>query len=185
MIGSEVPGRLRFCVLGPLEVLRDGDPVRLGGERQRALLALLLMHANESVSVDRLVAALFGEGRSESAVNAVRVGVSRLRAAIELAAPGAIVRTTRGGYLLAAADDELDLAVFERSVREARALRADHPARAAALLREALALWRGPPLADLGSLDCLQDQIRWLEELRLLAVIERIDADLALGGGAD
>ncbi len=115
----------------------------------------------------------------------MRVGVSRLRAAIEQDQPGAIVRTTPGGYLLAAADDELDLAVFERSLREARALRADHPARAAALLREALALWRGPPLADLASLDCLQDQIRRLEQLRLLAVIERIDADLALGGGAD
>lgn len=183
--GSEAPGRVRFCVLGPLEVLRDGERVRLGGQRQRALLALLLMHANEPVSVDRLVAALFGEERAEGAVNAVRVGVSRLRAAIEPDQLGAIVRTTPGGYLLAAADDELDLAIFERSLREARALGADHPARAAALLREALALWRGPPLADLASLDCLQDQIRRLEQLRLLAVIERIDADLALGAGAD
>ena len=113
----------------------------------------------------------------------MRVAVSRLRAAIEQAAPGAILRTTPGGYLLLAADDALDLVVFERLLREARALRAEHPARAAALLREALALWRGPPLADLASLDCLQAQIRRLEELRLLAVIERIDADLALGGG--
>jgi DNA-binding SARP family transcriptional activator len=76
-MGTGEPERVRFCILGPLEVLRNDDPVRLGGDRQRALLAWLLVHANEPVSVDRLVAALFGERRSDSAVNAVRVGVSR------------------------------------------------------------------------------------------------------------
>ena len=177
---------LRFGVLGPLEVLRDGKPVRLGGRQQRALLALLLVHANELVRIDQLVEALSGEQSSQAGVNAVRVSISRLRQVLRDGTNGETLRTHPGGYVLAVGPAQFDLALFERLLRQARAsLAAGQPATAAALLRDALALWRGPPLADLALVEYFQDEIRRLEQLRLLALMERIDVDLALGGGAE
>ena len=151
------------------------------------LLALLLVHANELVTVDQLAEELFGERRSESAANAVQVGVSRLRRALEIdSADGEVLQTLPGGYALRAEPEQLDAGMFERRLREGRQLRAaGDPAAAATRLREALALWRGPPLADLAALDSLQSEIRRLEELHLLALMERIDADLALGRAAE
>jgi WD40 repeat protein/DNA-binding SARP family transcriptional activator len=172
---------LHFGVLGPLEASRDGRPVRLGGERQRALLALLLTRANELVTVQQLIEELFGDEPSERAANAVHAAISRLRRVLH-SPDDPVLRTRPGGYVLELDGDQLDATVFERLLTEGRDLLADGDATAAASrLGEALALWRGPPLADLPALDLLEPEIRRLDELRLLAQMERIDADLALG----
>ena len=179
---------LEFRILGSLEVWRDGEPVRLGGERQRALLALLLVRANELVSTDQLVEELFGGERSAAAVNAARVAVSRLRRLFENGEDDGVgVLTTRpGGYVLQISPEQLDAAVFERLLTEGRQLLASgNPTSASARLREALSLWRGPPFADVALLEFLQSEIRRLEELRLVALMERIDADLAVGAAGE
>ena len=171
---------LRFRILGPLSALRDDEQVRLGGERQRALLALLLVHANELVTTERIADELFGTGSAERASNAVYVAISRLRRA--LGDGGGVLRTCRGGYKLEVEPAQLDAIEFQRLLDEGRELLAGgEPAAALARLRAGLDLWRGAPLADLTLIDCLQPEARRLEELRLLAEIERIDAELALG----
>ncbi|HEY2320257.1 MAG TPA: BTAD domain-containing putative transcriptional regulator, partial [Solirubrobacteraceae bacterium] len=178
-MGIEVRALTQFRVLGPLEVSRDGATLRLGGERQRALLALLLIRANELVTTDRLIDHLFGG--DASAANAVHVAVSRLRRALRAGEEDLLV-TRPGGYLLSLGDDQLDSGRFERLLDEGRqALAAGDPAGGAIRLREALALWRGPALADLATIEFLAGEARRLEELRLLALMERIDADLAVG----
>src|SRR5262245_25867779 len=113
---------LEFRVLGPLEVWREGRPVRLGGERQRALLALLLLDANEVVSSDRLIEALFGLDAPETAANALQVAVSRLRRLLDGSSDGVdgVVLTRPRGYELRAGPEQLDLALFERLVAEGR-----------------------------------------------------------------
>ena len=136
--------------------------------RQRALLALLLIHANELVTTEQLVEQLFGEERSDTAVNAVRVAVSRLRRILESDRDGKVLQTRPGGYVLTATAEQLDAAMFERSLSAGCELRAaGDAANAAASLREALALWRGAPLADLATVEHFQAEIRRLEELRL------------------
>jgi WD40 repeat protein/DNA-binding SARP family transcriptional activator len=185
-MGALVTQTLRFGVLGPLEVLRDGESLPLGGERQRALLALLLLHCNELVATEQLVDQLFGEESSEGTVNALYVAVSRLRRLIQGVGGGELLLTRPGGYLLVTEPGALDVQVFEGLLGEAMRLRADgNPDSASARLREALAMWRGPPFADVASLEFLQQEIRRLEELRLVALMERIDADLALGRDAE
>jgi DNA-binding SARP family transcriptional activator/tetratricopeptide (TPR) repeat protein len=161
-----------FRILGPLDV-RDADrQLALGGTRQRALLGLLLLHANEVVSSDRLVDELWGEAEGSKAL---QVAVSRLRKVI-----GADTLVTRPpGYELCLEPGELDLHRFEELVAAART--ADDPATASETLTEALALWRGPPLADLSFEPSLQTELARLEDLRLAALEDRIDADLALG----
>lgn len=184
-MGMEVRALVQFRVLGALEATRDGAPVRLGGERQRALLALLLIHANQLVSTERLVGHLFGEDPPGSAANAVHVAVSRLRRSLQNGGQGPL-RTRPGGYVLELEPDQLDASRFERMLAEGRSLRAaGEPDGAAARLRDALALWRGAPLADVGLLESLQPEVRRLEELRRLALIERLDAELALGRHAE
>jgi WD40 repeat protein/DNA-binding SARP family transcriptional activator len=161
-------------------------PIRLGGERQRALLALLVVHANELITTDRLVEQLFGDGLPEGAVSAVRVAVSRLRRLLENGGGETVLATAPGGYVLRTEPEQLDVAVFERLLREGQELLvAGDAASAAPRLHQALALWRGPPLADLTLLDFLQPEIRRLEELRLLAAMDQIEADLALGRDAE
>ncbi|MBV9417507.1 MAG: AfsR/SARP family transcriptional regulator [Solirubrobacterales bacterium] len=179
-MGAVVTGTLRFGVLGPLEVLCDGQPLRLGGERQRALLALLLLNANETVSADRLIEELWGEQAPESGRTALQVRISQLRKALGPA--GAQLVTRPPGYVLRLDSGQLDLFRFERLVAEADTA---EPTVAAEKLREAVALWRGAPLADLAYESFAQPAIRRLEELRLAAVERRIDADLALGRQAD
>jgi DNA-binding SARP family transcriptional activator/WD40 repeat protein len=184
-MGTEVRALVQFSVLGPLEAARGGEPIRLGGERQRALLALLLLHANELVSTDRLIEQLFGGDPSSGAANTVHVAVSRLRRALQGGDAGPLV-TRPGGYLLTLGPDQLDAAQFERLVAEGRRLLAGgDPAAAAARLREGLGLWRGTPLADLALLEFVAPEVRRLQELRLGALMERIDADLALGRHAE
>jgi WD40 repeat protein/DNA-binding SARP family transcriptional activator len=176
---------VQFQILGPVTAYRDGETLSLGGERQRALLAVLLVHANETVSTERLVEQLFGRSGSGSQINAVHVAVSRLRRALGNGA-GAMLLTRRGGYALELEPGQLDAATFESMVEEARdRLAQGDPTAASGLLREALGLWRGPPLADLAAVEGIQADIRRLEELRLLAEMERIDAELALGHAAE
>jgi WD40 repeat protein/DNA-binding SARP family transcriptional activator len=173
-------------MLGPLEVWRGDTPLRLGGERQRALLALLLVRANELVRTEQLVDQLLGEELSEQALNTARVAVSRLRRLLEDGNAGEVLLTQAGGYRLKAGPEQLDAARFERLLSEGRGLlAAGDAASAAARLREALAMWRGAPLADLARLEFAQPEIRRLEELRVLALMERIDSELLLGADAE
>jgi DNA-binding SARP family transcriptional activator/WD40 repeat protein len=177
---------LHFRLLGPLEVWRNGELVRLGGERQRALLALLLLHANELVTTERLVDQLFGGDMSDGTVNALRVAVSRLRRLLDAGQDDGFLLTRPGGYLLQARPDQVDVVSFERLVKDGQGtLAAGDPLGAAEKLRQALALYRGPPLADLSLLEFVQPEVRRLEDLHLVALTERVDADLALGRDAE
>jgi DNA-binding SARP family transcriptional activator len=169
---------MQFRLLGPLDVAEQNRTAALGGVKQRSLLAILLLHANEVVATDRLIGELWGESPPATVAKSVQSYVMRLRREL-----GPERLSTRPpGYVLNVAPDELDLAVFERLRGEAR--RAE-PARAAQKLREALALWRGPPLADLAYEPFAQTEIVRLEELRLAVLEERIDADLADGRHGD
>src|SRR3954454_15253079 len=152
---------MEFRILGPVEVRTEHGIVSLGGRKPRAVLAVLLLHANEPVSAERLAAALWGERASVGAVKAVQVNVSRLRKAL---GDGGIVTTSDAGYCVRVAPGELDAECFERLVEEGRrALAAGRPERAGAVLREAAALWRGPPLADLPFEPFAQTEIARLE----------------------
>jgi DNA-binding SARP family transcriptional activator len=169
---------MRYGILGPLEV-RDGErTVPLAHGRQRVLLAVLLVHANEAISSDRLIDALWGEAPPPTAARSVHNLVSGLRKAL---GDGRLITEGRG-YRLRVADDELDAARFDAVSAEGRAaLAAGEPGRAGALLREALALWRGPAFGELAYEPAVQREAASLEERRLAAVEDRIDADLALG----
>jgi DNA-binding SARP family transcriptional activator/WD40 repeat protein len=173
---------LRFRLLGPLEVLRDGESLQLGGERQRGLLALLLLHVNEVVTTEGLAEQLFGVDASEASIRAIRVAISRLRRLLD----DETLETRPGGYLIRAEPEQLDVTEFEVLVAEGRAaLEGGDAAGAAASFRNALALFRGAPLADLALLDFIQPEARRLEELRLSALMDRVDADLALRRGGE
>jgi DNA-binding SARP family transcriptional activator len=163
-----------FRILGPLEVW-DGDrQLDLVGSKRRAVLAVLLLHANEVVSADRLIDQLWGEKAPRNAAAALQTHVSRLRK--ELGAE--VVATRAWGYVLRTEPGAIDLERFQRLVAEAENL----PARERAeQLREALALWRGRPLDDLAFEPALAKDIARLEELRLAVLENRIDADLEAG----
>lgn len=167
---------MRFGILGPFEIADDqGRELVLGGGRQpRAVLAILLLHANEVVSMDRLIEELWGERPPATAAKTIQVYVSQLRKALGRES----VVTHAPGYLIRVGDDELDLRRFEALVAQARPA---PPDQAAMLLREALQLWRGPPLAEFMYDSFAQPEIKRLDELRLEALEERMDADLALG----
>jgi DNA-binding SARP family transcriptional activator len=171
---------MEFRILGPLEV-RDGADLRqVAGAGQRALLALLLLHANEVVSIDRLIDELWPGDPPGSGVAALRVRISQLRKSLGAAAER--LETAPPGYLLRLAPGELDVDRFSELVEEA--IRAE-PLMAAEKLREALALWRGPALADFAYESFAQAAIVRLEELRLTALEQRIEVDLALGRHAE
>src|SRR6266540_3377960 len=171
-----------YRVLGPLEV-RDGEEsLPLAGAKQRALLALLLLHANRVLSRDRLIDELWGDQPPATAVQSLQVYVSRLRKLL----PDGALATRPPGYLLEVDPEELDLRCFERLLAEGHdALAQGDAERAARVLHEALALWRGPALAEFAFEPFAQAEIGRLEDLRLAAVEERIEADLALGRHAD
>ena len=170
---------MEFRILGSLEVVARGRALKLGGSRQRTLLALLLTRANEVVSTDRLIDELWGARPPRTAANALQYHVSQLRKTL---APGGSIVTQDPGYLIQVGPDELDLLRFERLVEEARQ---SSPELAARLLRDALGLWRGPALADLAHESFAQAEILRLEELRVAALERRLEADLELGRHAD
>ena len=170
-----------FRILGPLEVLDDGRLVPLGGTRQRAVLAILLLHRGDALRVDRLVDELWGERPPDTATKTVQVYVSRLRKELGQG----VLATRGGGYALELEPDELDAERFERLTAEGRdALQRGEARAASELLREALGLWRGAPLGDLAYEPFAQSHIARLEELRLVALEHRIEADLELGEAA-
>jgi DNA-binding SARP family transcriptional activator/ABC-type transport system substrate-binding protein/streptogramin lyase len=170
---------MEFRLLGPLEVVRDDSPIPLGGARQRALLAFLLLHANEVVSRDRLIDALLGERPPESAAHILDQQLFRLRKALE---PDELLVRRPGGYALEVDAEQVDVRRFKRLLEEARqANAAGHSRAALEALDAALALWRGPALADVAYEDFARIEIDRLEELRLVALEARVDAELALG----
>jgi DNA-binding SARP family transcriptional activator/class 3 adenylate cyclase/tetratricopeptide (TPR) repeat protein len=174
---------MEFLILGPLEARVDGRALALGGAKQRSLLALLLLHRNEVVSTDRLVDGLWGEAPPATAVKVVQVYVSRLRRLLWPSGEGRGRLLTRPpGYLLELGADELDLDRFEGLVERAgRAMAGGDPAAASAALGRGLAMWRGPPLADLAFEPFARAAGARLEEQRLAALESRVAADLALG----
>ena len=172
-----------FRILGPVEASVDDRSLRLGGARQLKLLAFLVLRANQGVSTDVLTEVLWGSARGRSD-NRVTMAVARLRKALEPLCKGEEprLRTVSGGYMLVVERGELDAEVFAGMVEDGqRALDGGDAAGASEVLNAALALWRGPPLAEVAFEDFAQGEIRRLEELRLCALEARIDADLHLG----
>src|SRR5215475_2903988 len=179
-------GSAEFGILGPLEVWRSGHLVPLGGPRQRAVLALLLLEANRVVSMDRLAEDLWGGHPPEGWATTLQIYVLHLRRALEpdraRGAAGDILVTKGRGYLLRVDHEQLDAARFQDGFTAGRAaLEAGRYAEAAGALRAALELWRSPVLADLADYAFIRPEAARLEELRLAALEARIDADLALG----
>jgi DNA-binding SARP family transcriptional activator/tetratricopeptide (TPR) repeat protein len=175
---------VRYAILGPVELCDGERAVPVGGPRQVALLALLLVNANRALSSDRLIEALWGDRGPAGALKRLQVAVARLRRALdpEGAQQESVLRTTAGGYLLAVAPGELDAEVFQARVQEGRrALDAGDARRARDVLREALAIWRGPPLAEVAYEEFAQAEIRRLEELRLAALEARVESELESG----
>jgi DNA-binding SARP family transcriptional activator/tetratricopeptide (TPR) repeat protein len=178
-----------FRILGPLEALDEGRRVALGGSKQRALLAVFLLHANETLSTDRLIDELWGERPPATAAKTVQVYISRLRKALaggEGNDPAGAVATREHGYELRLDPERLDAHRFERLVARGRSeVAAGRPERAAAALDGALSLWRGPPLADLAYEPFAQREIARLDDLRVAALEQLIEARLALGAHAE
>ncbi len=173
---------MEFAILGPVEVRLNGNPVPLGGPKPRALLAMLLLEANSVVSRDRLIEGLWGERLPPTAGHTLDDYISRLRKAlgadrIERRPPGYLVRVEPG---------ELDLARFDSLLEEGREqLTRSDAAAAAETLRNALGLWRGPALADVLNEPFASVEADRIEDKRLSALEDRIEADLALGGGSE
>jgi DNA-binding SARP family transcriptional activator len=165
---------MEFRLLGAFEVWDNGQPVEIAGAKRRALLALLVLRANEVVRSELLVDALWGEHPPRNATSALHTHVSRLRKTL-----GAdTIARREWGYVLRAAPAEIDLRRFEGLLAEAEPLAARERAHK---LAEALALWRGQPLADLVNEPALERDIARLEELRLSTLERRIDAELEAG----
>jgi DNA-binding SARP family transcriptional activator/WD40 repeat protein len=171
-----------FRILGPLEVVHDNEPLVLGAAQQRALLAVLVLHRGEAVSIDRLIDELWGERAPATAAKTVQVYVSQLRKAL-----GAGVIVTHGrGYRLAVDPEQVDAGQFEALRAEGRrALAEGDAARAKDRLCSALGLWRGEPLADFAYEPFAQGAIGRLQEARLAALEDRIEAELALGSDGE
>lgn len=178
--------RLEFRVLGPFEVLAGGEPLSLGGHKPRALVALLLLRADEVVSTDRLIDELWADSPPPTAHASLQVYVSRLRKILEPArakgGDGGVLLSKPSGYALTIDDHVFDLRDFERLVGDGRdELAAGRAPAAAALLEEALALWRGPALAEFAYESWAASEIGRLEELRVACTEDHIDAELACG----
>jgi DNA-binding SARP family transcriptional activator/DNA-binding CsgD family transcriptional regulator len=180
---------MEFRILGSVEALDEGRLLPLGGGKQRALLAVLLLHANETLSTDRLVDELWGERPPATPAKAVQVHVSRLRKALANGAgngSAGLVVTREHGYELRLDPERIDARRFERLCSVGRSeLAAGRPSGAVSVLQEALSLWRGRPLADLAYEPFAQREIARLEELRIDARELLIEAKLALGRDAE
>ena len=169
-----------------MEVVGETGAIRLGGPKRRAVLAILLLNANRVVPIDRLADELYGDAAPASAVTQVQGHVSQLRKLLDpdrpAGAAGSLLETREPGYLIKVAPEQTDLHRFEQWTADGtRALVRGDAADAAAALHGALDLWRGPALADLADEPFAQPAIARLEELRLAALEQRIEADLALG----
>jgi DNA-binding SARP family transcriptional activator len=169
---------VEFRILGPLEVWHEGRPVHVEGAKERALLAFLLLHAGEQVSVDRLIDELWGESPPATARKSVQVRVAGLRRAIR----GDVLLTHGDGYLLRLEPNQLDLHRFEQLLCDgSEALAVGDASAGLATLKEALGLWRGAALADFAYESFAQRAIARLEELRVHALELRMEAQLQLG----
>lgn len=179
---------LEFLVLGPLQVLDTGRPVTIAAPRQRALLAVLLMHSNQVVSTDRLLDLVWGGDDSEVGVSALRYSISKLRDALD---PGresgheGIISTRPPGYVLQASPGQIDALGFETLLAEGRRVLASDPGSALKLFDEALSLWRGGAYNDFEYEEFARQEILRLEEMHLAAQEDRFDALLALGRGRE
>ena len=172
---------MEYRILGPLEVAHEGEPVPLGRLKERLVLAVLLLHANEFVSRERLIDELWGAAPPPTAKKAVNVYVSQLRKALARNAHDPIT-TADGGYRLGVDPDELDTGRLPQLLATARErASAGKLETAVQLLSEVLALWRGPTLSGLLLESHGREEIAQLDELRLTALMDRIDCDLALG----
>jgi YVTN family beta-propeller protein len=183
---ADATGPAEFGILGPLEVWRAGRAVPLGGPRQRAVLALLLLEANRVVSMDRLAEDVWGGDPPEGWATTLQTYVFHLRRALEpdraRGAAGGVLVTRDRGYVLRVDREQLDAARFRDGLTAGRAaLEAGRCAEAAQTLRQALDLWRGPVFADLADYAFIRPEAARLEELRLAALEARIEADLTLG----
>lgn len=175
---------MEFRVLGPLEVVADGEPLALGPPQQRAVLALLAMHANHVVSTDRLIDSIWGGTPPASAKQALRLYISKLRRLLEPAHDGSpmVLVTRRPGYVLEIDPEQLDVERFERAVADARS--SDDAVHQEQMLDAALQLWRGPPYADFTYEDWASNEIHRLDELRLEAIELHVRVELELGSNA-
>jgi predicted ATPase/DNA-binding SARP family transcriptional activator len=170
-------------ILGPIEIVAKDGPVPLPAFKHRQLLAALILNASRPCSTDALIDALWGETPPQSAAKVLRIYVSQLRKVLP---PPARVHTREAGYELELTADALDAGRFERLLEDGRAAAcAGNAVLAASLLRRALALWRGRAFGELAYESFVRAEAERLEELRLSALEERIDADLALGLHAD
>lgn len=174
---------MEFRILGPLEVVDQGRPVTLGGPKERVLLAILLLHANDVVPTDRLIEEIWAGEPPPSAVGTLQAHVSRLRRRLgENEAASSRVTSRGGGYVLAVEEGELEATRFEHLAHEGRAALDEGDVETARrLLGQALDLWRGRPLADVTVTPATSGLVGRLEEARLSALEDRIEADLALG----
>jgi DNA-binding SARP family transcriptional activator len=172
---------VEFRILGPLEVVEDGNPVALGTLKERLVLGVLLLHANEFVSRERLIDDLWGEAPPPTARKAVNVYISKLRQTLTRDGHDPIA-TADGGYRLRVESELLDVDRMRALVARAGERMAGGESEAAShLLQEALALWRGPTLAGLALESFGRDEVAQLDELRVAALMDRIECDLALG----
>jgi serine/threonine protein kinase/WD40 repeat protein len=169
---------MEFRILGPLEVVADDGPIQLGGPKQRAVLAHLILRANHPVHADRLIDGLWGDEPPDTARNTLQTYVYRLRKALGEERLGG----SDGGYVLNAEPGEIDAARFEALVKGAKSRASTDAAAAAARFSDALALWRGAPLADLADEPSLRGEVARLEELHLSAIEHRIAAEIETGG---
>ena len=175
---------MEFRVLGPLEIVSDGRHVSVDAPKQRALLAVLLIHANEVVSTDRLLELVWEDEQPSGGLRTLRFHISKLRDALE---PGrgqgeeGIIATRAPGYVLEVAPARVDALAFETMLAEVREVRDTDPATAVKLLDEALALWRGNPYADFTYDEFAHSEILSLSELRLKAMENRFEACIELG----
>ncbi len=176
---------LTFKILGPLEVVRDGEALPLGPAKQRALVACLLLHPNETVSVDRLTDELWGSQPPERADQNLYQYVFRLRKILDDDGRAVLITGARSYRLQLGEGDLLDATLFERCVREAREVIEGRPAEALQLLERGLAMWRGAALADFTYQSFAEASARRLEELRASAEEARIEALLAVGRERD
>ena len=165
---------LQFRILGPVEVENDDGLLELGAGRERSLLAVLLLRANEIVATDSLLHALWGDQQPRRAVASLQNGISNLRKLLGVS----LIETRAPGYRLRVTPQQLDVVQFDELLKRARGEPAEKRAQT---LAAALALWRGEPLADLTFESFAQDEIRRLADRRLVARVERIEAELDCG----